>query len=283
VLWPAHEMAYHAKEFSGTLYLNHLNSVLFMLVGLASAAGMVLSRPSLRNAVISVVPFLLMAHAMLIGRARSSFVGLAAFVLMLFRRMRVLFLILALGCVALPLLRSFGVDVVKGARDLWQQRVLDRLKGRRMESISDLTELQNPRFEIWKETLVGIGEKPYILITGAGFQNYGFVNRKAVAAHNQYLHVVVELGLGGLFLYGWLIVAIWKQLAAVGRQSREMYYLISLPGTACLAAILAVGMLNETLYASRAIPGFMGFFLAYFAVGTHRAWFAEAQGTVDGK
>ena len=275
VLWPARELAYHPREFSGTLYLNHLNSVLFMLVGLASTIGIVLANPVLRNLLFFILPVVLMVHAMLIGRARTSFVALAAFVLMLVRRARTLFLLLLLVCIAIPVLSTSRLDVIKNMRELWQQRVLDRLKTRRIESLDNLAELGASRTEIWKETLAGIAAKPYVLVTGAGFQNFSHVNRNAVAAHNQYLHVLVELGLGGLFFYSWLVWALWRQLAAMGRKSRELYYLISLPGTACLAAVLVAGILNETFYSSRAIPGFMGFFLAYVAVGTHRAWLVE--------
>ncbi|MGQ9663581.1 MAG: O-antigen ligase family protein [Kiritimatiellia bacterium] len=213
-----------------------------------------------------------MVHAMLIGRARSSFIALAAFSLMLARKVRTLFILLLLTCVAIPVLSSSRLDVVKNIEDLWQQRVLDRLKGRRIENLASLAQVGASRIEIWKDTFAGIVAKPYVLVTGAGFQNFSLVNRKAAAAHNQYLHVLVELGLVGLSFYGWLLWSIWRQLNAVGRESHELYHLVSLPGTACLAAVLVVGMLNETFYPSRAIPGFMGFFLAYVAVGTHRAW-----------
>jgi hypothetical protein len=172
----------------------------------------------------------------------------------------------------IPFLASSDIDAVESMRDLWQERVVSRLRGKSWEEVRSIDDFHTARPTVWRDTIHGILRKPYVLLTGGGFQNYQWVSEKAIAGHNQYLHVLVELGVIGLVFYVQVLRAMWQQFGVLGRRDPYLYYLLSLPGTSCLGAILVVGLINESFYPARAVPGFMGFFLAYFAVATHRGW-----------
>lgn len=89
----------------------------------------------------------------------------------------------------------------------------------RIRSIIDFGETSNSqRIEIWRQTLDSIGRHPLL---GVGIGNFPtvldqrvFLARAGSTAHNIYLHVAAEMGLGALILTLWFM---WKIFAGAYR------------------------------------------------------------------
>ena len=82
-------------------------------------------------------------------------------------------------------------------------------------SITDFSETSNKgRLQIWQETLVSIGERPFL---GVGFGNFNYVLgenasalKKGSSAHSIYFDIAAEIGILGLIIFLLLIVEILK-------------------------------------------------------------------------
>jgi O-antigen ligase len=86
--------------------------------------------------------------------------------------------------------------------------------------------------------------------------------------------VLTELGLVGLVAFLLWLAALWRHLAVPPIASADPSVLsIRYAGVICLVTVMGLGLFNEALYPSRALPGFMGFFLGFLAVVGHPGWF----------
>lgn len=91
------------------------------------------------------------------------------------------------------------------------------LLGNRIRSIIDFGETSNAqRIEIWKKTGESISENP---ILGIGIGNYPVVlnqdlrlSRAGSSAHNIYLHMAAEMGLGALFVAIWFLWLLFRKI-----------------------------------------------------------------------
>lgn len=272
ILWPAEEMIYTITYPTGTLGLNHLNSVLFMVVGLC-AAGSLLHRGKLvklSRTVWVAAAGLVMAFAMLSGEARSALIALPVLGILVVRRLRgavLLGLLLVLGVVLAVALR---IDPGAQWKGVWERRVATRLPSSGVPH--DLAQIDEVRPRIWKRTLRRLIERPDYLLTGTGFQNFYWLKIGAGAGHNLYLHTLVELGIVGLTVFLRFLWLLYRRMAP-GPESRDIEHAwVAHLGRSALLVIMILGFFNESLYPQRAIMGFMGFGLAYFAVAGHRGW-----------
>ena len=164
-----------------------------------------------------------------------------------------------------------GLDIYSLTKDLYQTRI-ERKMAKDFREIERLEDIDRRRPEHWKETIQRMYEQLDYVIFGAGFQNFGNLNVGASAAHNVYLHVLAELGIVGFLIFSAWLLALRRSLANLRKSNAPLYFQLVYPASACYVNLLVLGLFNETLYPSRAIPGFMGFALAYFAVVMHRKW-----------
>ena len=82
-------------------------------------------------------------------------------------------------------------------------------------SISDFSEISNKgRLQIWRETLVSIGERP---LFGVGFGNFPtvleeniFTSKMGSSAHSTYLDIASEVGILGLIIFLFILAEILK-------------------------------------------------------------------------
>ena len=104
------------------------------------------------------------------------------------------------------------------------------------------------RTDIWKEHIQYFEKNPLAVLTGAGF---GYALKASTDnAHLLYLHILTELGLGGLALF---IFGNWKLLASLAaRKSFAMYWMVW-----CL---LLTGLTQETFYPTIVFTHFVAFF-----------------------
>jgi O-antigen ligase len=135
----------------------------------------------------------------------------------------------------------------------------------------DLEVIDKGRPYIWKTTLAILAKNPSYLVFGIGFQNFSSI-RSSTSAHNNFLHILTELGIPGLIVFVLWLKTLWKETRKWKLVDEKLYVNLSIPGIACFLALIAIACFNEPLYAHRNSPGFLGFFLAYFAIFTHPGW-----------
>ena len=273
LLWPEKERIYGDVGPSGTLGINHLNVVLFMSVAAACIMALWRGRRQfsllLRLGLLGALP--LMATAVVYGRARSAFLAGAALAFGAVRRLQgVVIMALTLAMVA-----ASGTWTMLDSRteyaELAQNKIVDKWDAE-TGTAAELYGLDVTRPYIWGKTVRALVGRPDVLLFGTGFQNYRNLDTGAAAGHCVYLHVLVELGVVGLIVFLRWMRSLWGNLRVLERHPQLAPSVAGHAGIMCLLTLLVVGIFNETLYPSRAVPGFMGFALAFFAIVTHRGW-----------
>jgi O-antigen ligase len=271
ILWPAYEM-YYSHVLTGTLSLNHANSVLFFSVGIAASMGLLLWRYSMHWPIL-ILGIVGMVGAMLIGEARTSYMAFAVLIVSFLRNPRTL-VVVGLACLIAPLLAQVtGFDVSETMRKVWNEKVVRRVEEGDLRLVNEVSDLDKNRPEIWRRGVAGLWENPHVLLVGHGFQNYKTLRkRNAAAAHNLFLHVIVELGIVGWIAYGLFFYYLHRELRSMGRGAPGRRRLLSTPGRTLITLILVLGLVQQTFYPYRALSGFMGYCLAFFAILSHAGW-----------
>lgn len=268
ILWPEAERYYLTIYPTGTLGLNHLNSVLFMVVGLAAALAVFFRDegwPAALRAPLFGVASVTMIAAMLAGESLSGLVALPTMGLSMSWRVkgaRIVFIVVICAVLMRPFLAT---DLSGQAGRIWEDRITAKgvdLSG----ELEDIYQVDRIRSRLWFDTIAALLEHPVLLIVGTGFQNFRALGVSATGAHNQYLTALTELGIGGFVAFSlWL----WSQLMSFRRNKKVTEARLTVPlmsAFSCIAALMVVGLFNSVLYPARALPGFFGFALAYFGV-----------------
>lgn len=292
ILWPAYEL--HEQDFyTGTLGMNHVNSIVFMVVGMAAAVGklnqIILDRRKRIMIALPLFSLVLMMMSMLIGEARASILALSIFIISIMRNMRGFLVVTGIVLSIIVVNNIAHINVIEQGMYVFNyrlQRKMDVTEENQLVISPDSVDAQ--RVRIWKTTLYYLINYPDNLILGTGFQNFKNLSRNykeelprivfgdtplnASSAHNLFLTVLAELGIVGfVILCNWLI-AIWRSISVWKSIDRGLYNTLSYPGLTCFLAVLSVAMINEAIYPHRNVPGFMGFFLAYVSIITHSGW-----------
>lgn len=268
ILWPEAERYYRQLVPTGTLGLHHLNSVLFMVVGITAGVTLAFREKgsrSLPHVLLYSGSFVLMISAMLIGEALSGLVALCVVSISMLRRRHGILVVILVAGLAIGLRGFTEIDLFSQADRIWEDRIRSR-DVMPSAGVEFLYEVDRRRPRLWQDTVTALAARPGLLVTGIGFQNFRALRILATGAHNQYLTVLVELGVGGFAVYcAWL----WSLLRSFRRTRRggtEWMAVPLLSAQSCLSALLVLGLFNEVLYPVRALPGFLGFALAYFGV-----------------
>lgn len=268
IIWPEAERYYVTIYPTGTLGLNHLNSVLFMVVGLAAAMG-VFSRDSGRPSVLKASLFgvcsVIMIAAMLAGESLSGLVALLTMGLSVSWRVKGVRIVLIVAICAVLMRPFLATDLSGQASRIWEDRITS--KGVELSGeFEEISQVDRIRSRLWFDTIAALSEHPWLLIVGAGFQNFRALGLAATGAHNQYLTALAELGIGGSATFTlWL----WSLLVLFRRNKRATEARLTvqrMSAFSCVVALIVVGLFNSVLYPARALPGFFGFALAYFGV-----------------
>ena len=161
----------YGKVLTGTLYMNHSNSTLFMAVGISATLGIMMHRPGLRSIILYGLCILLMVSAMVIGEARATFVALPVLFIAFSRKARSL-LLLAMSVPIFIIASYLGLDVGADTERLWNDRFLDDAPVENLRDARAIGDLDRARPALWRSALVGVYERPHVIITGVGFTNY---------------------------------------------------------------------------------------------------------------
>ncbi|MDX1968701.1 MAG: O-antigen ligase family protein [Planctomycetaceae bacterium] len=154
-------------------------------------------------------------------------------------------LLIPLMVVALPLLGSSSEEL---------QDMLQRQSG-----VLDATNTENlsGRDEIWQRWLAEIQEKPQQWLLGAGFGA-----TSGDSAHMQPLHMLIEVGLLGVFCFAAMLYQILCSLSFREAGPKPIFW--------ALLAIFPSLMTQETLYPVHALGHFCGLTLIAIVLSLHR-------------
>ena len=126
-----------------------------------------------------------------------------------------------------------------------------------MGSLLDFGETSNVgRIVIWQKTLISIGEKPLL---GVGVGNFPTILKQNISAskagssaHNIFLHIAAEMGVGALLVFLWFFGELIKR-------AWRMETLFSLATLLALVWIMGYLLTDAALFDGRAFLGFMVF------------------------
>ena len=120
-----------------------------------------------------------------------------------------------------------------------------------------LDRLSGGRISIWQTFPKTVAKHPWVLFLGSGFQNIAAVGSQAM--HNNYLHVLIELGLIGLVIYlTWLWHLYWALRRAEVRATDQFGMVLAQEARACFLSILVTMLVGESLYAQPAMASLSG-------------------------
>lgn len=134
------------------------------------------------------------------------------------------------------------------------------------------------RLGCWRALLHYLAASPGVLLTGVGTQNFQYALRESAevvnlsAAHNQYLQLLAEIGLGGVTVFLLWLAALVRFLLTWQRQALDRVEKV-LPGVliAVLAGILVSGFTQESLAPSASmVPWLLHF---YLILGIFVSWY----------
>lgn len=266
ILWPLHEQIYNETIPTGTLALNHVNNVVFMLTGICALMTWSLFTSKWLGWMIAGVGVPAMAAAIVFGQARLGIVGIPLLILSLVFALRAKGILLVVAMVLVAIL--FGGAVLVGVEDtasmVWSRRMIGKVE--ETDNPGSYMEMDQSRARIRRLTFEGFAEYPLALITGVGFQNFKFlVHQHAVAAHNLYLELLGELGVPGLIAFLAMMLGLFRLFRLRKHQERRIAQAL-LIAMALAVTLLILGGANETLYPKRPIPGFLGYVMGYWGL-----------------
>lgn len=141
-------------------------------------------------------------------------------------------------------------------------------------NLAKFQSIDSGRYDIWSDTVVALGQKPWLIPFGGGFNSFHENTQADVSAHNVYLNLVVEVGIVGLLLYLKWLLSVWREssalIRAANRKGEERMFQ---PGElrALLVALMVSLLGGEILSTRRPSFAFLGMFLFLCAVMNHRA------------
>ena len=178
-----------------------------------------------------------------------------------------------------------AVVIIAGVTGLSRSRLTARLKGniRTLVQTGELAEVSPERYFLWKEAFHMIKDYP---LTGVGagafiieLPNYYHLDRNSQAAvqvgwkrvdsaENYFLHVMAELGAGGLLLSAWLFWMVFrilgKSLRSEGNHDKEKFILAGISA--------GVVSLFTNYYFHSFVGSFETKYTFWLLVGTAAAW-----------
>jgi O-antigen ligase len=235
-----------------------------MLLGIAVAMVYVRSARFFLLRIICVLAIGIMCVSVVLLGSRTAMLGLAAYaVFSALQRSRTAILRYAVLVLGIVLVVNFRGELLEEqVRDAFDERMVE------VYERGGIEELSSYRLNIWRMFPETIKRHSWVLITGSGFQNADPVIHGAVAMHNNYLHVIVELGMIGFLIYANWLLKIYRSLRHAESQTVDTRGMV-LAEEMKLAfmAILVTMLVSETLYAQAAMATLTGqiVFLVYLA------------------
>lgn len=241
-----------ATQALGPLSVNHAVIGNYMVVAVMISFAIVrTARPLMKLAALLSIPFFVTIAVL--SRSRAGLAGVMAglVVYLILSKVRPAAIVaLVCGCAA-------AYVIIQASPELHERFILT-------ERGKTIGEYSSGRLEGWAQILSYIVKKPYALASGIGLGAMSFLYRRGelmlMAAHNNYLHWLVECGVLGLalpLLVLGRLLKIFHSLLQCERFHRE----VGIAFCSLVVALLWVATTQENLTPSPS----MGRFSAYFS------------------
>jgi len=271
LLWPAiyySEGVYDpGHAFTFTLSPHHRHIALYAFLGvMVLVAYLKSSRLGIQKIMLPL--FLGMAsYLAIVNSSRGGLVIFILYILLSLLQGKKRLTSISVVFIGLYLMSSiYSVDIVSSIEKFSeQQETTLEEKG--------VNKLASGRIYIWSQGIEKIRERPWMLFTGSGFQSAGHAKFYAVfAMHNLYLHILMELGIGGLLIFLFWVHRIFKELKQRYREagSRETKHYVQ-EFKIAFQVLLFACLTTDALYPQRAMFSFFGTFLFLAALALHPA------------
>jgi O-antigen ligase len=264
-----------ASQALGPLSVNHAVIGNYMVVAVMVSFAIVrTARPMMKLPVLLSIPFFVVIA--ILSRSRAGLAGVLVGL--------VVYLVLSKVRPAAIVALVFGLAatyiIIQMSPDLQERFILT-------EGGKSVGEYSSGRVEGWAQIFTYIVKKPYVLVTGIGLGGMSFLYLRGelnlVAAHNNYLHWLVECGIFGLILPLVVLGRLFKVFHSSLRGDR-FHREIGIAFCSLVVALLWVAFTQENLTPS---PG-MGRLGAYFAflfgaaVALYRTWLLRSMAARPG-
>ncbi len=276
-LWPEIWQLMYSDNSApvATLSPHHKHIGVIMLVGVCIGIGYILRTRLFTMKIIIGVFILVMFTVPLFAGTRTyllGFVGVIPAILIVGKGKGIIpILLMVMG--SFIFLQYYGSEITERVEQKFEDRVTARVEKLGYEG------LYRERTVIYEDIFETIGKYPYLLVTGSGFQNiHHFIG--ATGAHNNFLQVLIELGLFGLVVFISFILALWRNLRQISNYINDPDVVILSNYTwVALCGIILTMFVGETFWGQAAmftLSGQLSFLFAlavspYYWVSRYRA------------
>lgn len=250
-----------------TLSPHHKHIGVVMLMGLGLSLGLLQYSRNVIWKIFYAISGILMLIIPLFSGTRTFLLGIAGVLVALIwqSRGRALTSSLFLGLAFMLVLYYAGDSVRQVAVEKINEKYEDRIV--REYEKGGVAELASERTVIYESIFRAIGEYPFLLITGTGFQA-GTVFVFGNGAHNNFLQYLLETGLIGLFFF---LAFLYTTLVNLTNARKEQKYRLerTIAGFVWIGLIglISTMFVGETLYAQPSMFTLSGQIMIFLGLG----------------
>ncbi|MEL7590334.1 MAG: O-antigen ligase family protein [Anaerolineaceae bacterium] len=264
---------YYGLMPTGTLGPHHLQ--MGMICAMSSSIGIALLHfeKNIIRKILIAVSIGALIFASFAVESRTGWIGLAIGMAYVLYRLTLRFTfdtLLMIVFIALGIILFYSQS-----SETMMNQIQDTYSARFSTKIAEggIGELSPTRVSILRDIPNAILRHPWILVTGAGTQNSVYVLEIGNAAHNNYLHVLIEGGIIGFVLYIRMIFNIFKQSLINFKNSKSRLAKTVLIGfQGAFLVIIFANLYNEAFYFQYATFSLSGQIMALVGISLHKVW-----------
>lgn len=248
--WPDYWRIMYSENDApvATLSPHHKHMGVIMLVGLCLGIGFFFRARTWWSKLLLAGLILMMFTVPLFAGTRTYLLGFVGVIpaMLYIGRLNLVLPIVLLVMAGLLFFQFGGGAVSSRVERKFEERVTARIDKLGYEG------LYRERTIIYWDILRAVGEHPYLLITGTGFQNiFSFIG--ANGAHNNFLQALMELGLTGFIVFLSFLALLWRNLLTTTRiRDRDISPMAQYTWVA-LCGIIMTMFVGETFWGQAAM------------------------------
>ena len=250
--YPGHILQMYGFHPVGTLSAHHKHIGVVMMLGLGVSLTLLRTIRNLLVRFLIVFAAGAMIAASVFAVSRTAWLGIGGIVLGYFlihktKSIGIIILVIVGLLIGLFAVDSLGFDVISVLEDDFNRVFTDRIQRAGFEGVA------GPRLQIYETVPNRIRRNPWILIIGTGFQNQSSFFFGS-GAHNNFMHVWMELGVIGFFVYLGLLFQILRDLRAASKKLNDpLEQTLAQDTFAVFIGIILTMIVGETFWAQPAM------------------------------
>ncbi len=243
--WPPYWISRYGNLPVGTLSPHHKHIGVVMLLGIAVSTTLLRTTRPVWARLLLLAMLALMVAVPLMAGSRTALLGFAGLLCgyMYVHVRSGLISVIAIGLAVSAVLWLSWEHIGEPVEVQLDERLANPLASRGLEGIAE------DRLAIYLDEVPrALGDHPWLLLTGTGFQNIStFVG--ATGAHNNYLHVLLELGILGFYFFVQFLSRLMRTLRTAARANIATHERIfAADAFSAMLAILATMLVGESLW-----------------------------------